>query len=147
MNFRILNKKEYTNLLNRIKEQFQIKDLNLDYGFIQNKEKIYLISKDLSKIDYKKTRFNNLGLYFCTLEKDGIRLSIEGAQLIGKNVGKILELNEKETKRLFLGEDIENKEGFGYVIIKNKKDILGCGKLKDNKLLNYTPKERRGSII
>ena len=35
----------------------------------------------------------------------------------------------------------------GYVLIRNNGDFLGCGKLKNGKLLNYVPKARRLVVI
>lgn len=144
MNFRILNKKESNKILDKIKEQFGIKELRLDYGFIQIKDKIYLISKDLSKIDFKQLRINNIGLYFCGIEKSGFRLSIEGSQLIGnKSTKNVVELTDKELDYWFNGESLIRKDVYGYVLIKHKNDFLGSGYAKDGLVLNYLPKERR----
>ena len=144
MNFKIFNKKESLRLLERIKEQFGIKELKLDYGFIQNNDKIYLISKDIAKINYKELRINDIGLYFCTIMNNGIRLSIEGSQLIGKNATKnVVEISDEELKCWFNGENLVRKDIFGYVLIKNKDDFLGCGYAKEGVIINYVPKERR----
>lgn len=144
MDFKILNKKEALRLLERVKEQFGIKELDLNCGFIQNKDKIYLISKDLAKINYKELRINDIGLYFCTITNGGIRLSIEGSQLIGKNATKnVVEISDEELRYWFNGESLIRKDISGYVLIKNNNDFLGCGYAREGLILNYVPKERR----
>lgn len=144
MYFKILNKKESSRILDRIKEQFGIKELKLDYGFIESKEKIYIISKSLGKIDYKQLRINNIGLYFCSLEKNGIRLSIEGSQLIGKKATRnVIDIMDEELVYWMNGESLVRKNVFGYVLIKHNNDFLGCGYAKDGLIINYIPKERR----
>lgn len=144
-NLKILNKKEGERVLGRIKEQFGIKNLDFDYGILQNKDgKIFLISKDVNKIKLDKLRINELGLYVANTNKE-LRLSIEGSQLFGKNASKnVYEVNEEQANFWLKGEDLEcSKEFNGFVIIKHKDDYLGSGKWKDNKILNYIPKERR----
>ncbi len=143
MNFKILNKKQSVKILNQIEKQFGISEIKLNYGFLEKKDKIYVITKELDKINYQSMRINNVGLYICKIEKNGIRLSVEGSQMLGKKAKNSITLNEEETREWFKGKDIENKEGKGYIIVKNDKDILGCGRIKDNKLFNYFPKERR----
>ena len=89
-------------------------------------------------------------MYFCDLE-NGIRLSIEGSQIIGPKATKnVVEINDEQVKQWLKGEDleIEDKNNYsGFVIIKNKNDFLGTGKIKDNKILNYVNKGRRVNII
>ena len=42
------------------------------------------------------------------------------------------------------GDDFEmDTKLYGFVIIKNRDDFLGCGRVVDSKLLNYVQKERR----
>lgn len=145
-NLKFLNKKEIKNILNLIKNQWNC-DIELDYVFlISEKDKIYIVNKEISKIDLSKLRINSIGLYFGTVvEGNSLRLSIEGSQFIGPKAKKnIIELNEKEFKEWMKGIDIEKDvEEKGFVIIKYKDDFLGCGKAVDKKILNYVPKARR----
>ena len=144
MNFGILNKKESNKILDEIKENFGIKKIELDYGFIKNDDKIYLITKDLGRIDFKKLKINDIGLYFCALSKGGISLSIEATQMIGNKAAKnVVEIFDEEVKYWFNGESLVRKNLSGMVIIKNKNDFLGCGYAKDGLIINYIPKERR----
>lgn len=144
-NLKILNSKEIKVILKKLQEQYGF-NKKLDYVFLQGKDsKIYLINKEINKIDYSRLRINQLGLYFGKIEHNIIRVSIEGSQLIGKDSNKnILTVTDKEAKSWLMGEDIKiNKEYPGFVIIKNKSDFLGSGKIKNNTLLNYVPKDRR----
>lgn len=146
MNLKILNKKEINKLLNLIKNQFSITNLELNFVFFSNEEnKIFIASKKIHEFDLNKLRINNIGLYLAKIEQDGIRLSIEGSQLIGQKVNKnFIELDFNEAKLWFLGHDLEyNGNEKGYVILKHKNDFLGCGKVKNNKILNFIDKGRR----
>jgi len=145
MELHILNSKEKKNLSKLIKKQFGC-DFIFDYEvFINTKNKIFILNKDVSKIDLDELRINSLGLYFGELNRSELRLSIEGSQLIGTLAKKnVLTLNFEEARKWMKGEDFSvdsNLEGF--VIVKNKDDFLGCGRIVNKKLLNYVPKERR----
>lgn len=162
MELKILNSREIKEILELIEEQWGAK-LKLDCGFLKNnKNRIFIVSKDISKIDTSKLRINSIGMYFCETDAQGIRLSIEGSQLIGPSTIKnVAEINEEYAKKWLKGEDLkkECKDCSGFVILKsiNKKnlleeiffaaDFLGTGKYKDGKILNYVGKSRRISAI
>ncbi len=121
-NLKILNKKQTKEILSLIKKQFGA-EFKSDYAFLKNeKGKIYLINKDISKINLDKIRINNLGLYFAQVYTNEIRLSIEGSQLIGPLAKKnILELNETQTKEWMSGSDLDIDEDYsGFVLICRK---------------------------
>ena len=143
---KILNSKEIKEIYGLIEKQWGVK-IKLDYGFLRNqKNRIFVISKDISAIDTSKLRLNSVGMYFCEFDSLGIRLGIEGSQIIGPKAAKnIVELNEEETKRWFKGEDIEKecKDCRGFVILKRDNDFLGSGKYTNKKILNYVSKTRR----
>lgn len=143
-NLHILNSKETKEILSLLKSQFDF-TAKLDYAFLRNKEDLYIIGRDVAKIDTKKFRINNLGLYFGEIKNNSLRLSIEASQLIGNESGKnILTLDDEQVLYWIAGENIRVETSLrGYVLIKNKKDYLGCGYVKDKTLLNYIPKERR----
>ena len=65
--------------------------------------------------------------------------------LVGKTAKKnVLELNDKQSKYWLSGQDFEVESDLkGFVLIKNKNEFLGCGKIVNKKLYNYVPKERR----
>ena len=147
---KFLNRKETKEILKLIEEQWGAK-LKLDYTFARNnKHRVFIINKDISKIDFSKLRINSIGMYFCDLENE-IRLSIEGSQIIGPKAAKnIAEINESQVKQWLKGEDleIEGKSNYsGFVIIKRNTDFLGTGKYKSGKVLNYVSKSRRISSL
>lgn len=144
-NLKILNKKESERILDKINEQFGIKNIESNYIILQKKDgKIFLINNFFGKIDYSTLRINELGLYVARFDKE-IRLTIEGSQIFGKHATKnVYEVNENDANSWMEGNDIEcSKEFKGFVIIKYKDNYLGSGKCKNNKLLNYIPQERR----
>ncbi len=143
-NFHILNSKETKQVLSLLKSQFDFTG-KLDYAFLKNKDDIYIISKGIAKIDTKKFRINNLGLYFGEIKNSSIRLSIEASQLIGNESEKnILTLDDEQVLYWIAGDNIPISTSLkGYVLIKHKQDYLGCGYVKDETLINYVPKERR----
>ena len=145
MNLKILNSNEKKKLLDEIKKQYNIKKLDLDYIFLRNNDnKIFILSKDFAKLDVKNIRINSLGLYFAKLHPDGIRLSIEGSQLIGplaKN--NIINIDDNEIKLWIRGNDLTTDKKFdSYVIIKHNNDYFGSGIYKDGKIRNMISKDR-----
>ena len=144
-NLTILNKKQTKEILSLIKKQWRA-DFKEDYAFLKNeKGKIYLLNKDISRINLERIRINCLGLYFAKIITNEIRLSIEGSQLIGPLAKKnILELTGQQTKEWMSGNDLEIKGvPKSFLLIKHKNDFLGTGKCRDEKLFNYVSKARR----
>lgn len=161
MDIKVLNKKAVKETLSLIKKQWDA-DIKLDYSFLQNKEgKIFIINKEFAEFPLEKLRINNIGLYFAQLPKDGIRLSIEGSQLIGPKAKKnVIELNKEQIKQWLKGEEPKTQEkSETYVLIKYKNDFYGTGKIKplqvmpkttsfraEKHILNFIPKGRRLKI-
>jgi len=146
---KILNSKEIKKILNWLKEQYGIKELKIDRAFLKNnKDKIFLISKDISELQTRNIRLNLIGMYFAKEVKDGIRLSIEGSQLIGPKAKKnIIDLDEKQLDDWLNGQDVEYEtDSKGFVIIRYNNDFYGVGTAKEGKILNYVPKDRRISL-
>lgn len=147
-NLKVLNKKQTKVILGQIKEQWDA-DINLDsYAVLTNeKEKVYIVKRDVFDIEIEKLRINSLGIYFCELKK-GIRLSIEGSQLVGPKAQKnIAKINNEQAQKWIRGEDIKIKQEFeGFVIIKHETNYIGSGKFKEGTILNFVPKVRRLNI-
>jgi NOL1/NOP2/fmu family ribosome biogenesis protein len=144
-NLQVLNSKERKNIFSLLKEQFSF-EFQEDYEFFINpRNRIFILSKDFSKINVKQLRVNSLGMYLGELYNNDLRLSVDAAQLIGKGAKKnIIELNDEQAERWMKGEDFEvDSDINGFVIVKNNSDFLGCGKVAGRKLYNYVPKERR----
>jgi len=143
-NLKILNSKDVKKIVKELEEIYG-SDLKNDYAFFQNNDgKIFLLSKKFGELDEKSLRINNLGMYFGKFEKDGIRLNIEGAQLINAKKN-IFEMKDADVQGWIRGEDlvVGNMELKHYLIMKNGDDVYGVGKYKDGKIMNYTSKDRR----
>ncbi len=143
-NLKILNSKEVKRIVRELDEIYG-SDLKKDCVFFQNNDgKIFILSKKFGELDEKALRINNLGMYLGKFEKDGIRLSIEGAQLIDAKKN-IFELNDASVHSWICGEDlvVGNQELKHYLIMKNGNDVYGVGKYKEGRIMNYTPKDRR----
>lgn len=112
---------------------------------INERKKYYMINRDIDRIDLEQVRINNIGLYFGEQYDEGIRLSIESSQLIGPVATKnIVELDDVKTALWLRGNEIEFPGRHdGFVLVKRGPDFLGCAKHKEDKLLNFVPKERR----
>ena len=147
---KILNSKEIKEIYGLIEKQWGTK-IKLDCGFLKNiKNRIFIISRDIAKIDTSKLRINSAGMYFCEMGFKGIRLSIEGSQIVGPKAAKnVADLDDEETKKWLNGEDIEKEcHGCnGFVIIKNNRDFIGTGKYSNGRILNYVSKSRRINAV
>jgi NOL1/NOP2/fmu family ribosome biogenesis protein len=144
-NLRALSTRDLKPVLAYFKEQWGA-EFDFPWAWYQStKNDLFVLSKDVTKIDAQKLRINSVGLYVGEYKNHEIRLSIEGSQLIGPHAKKnVLELNNKEFLRWLKGEDMETKEpSTGFVIIKSGDDFAGCGKVKEGVLLNFVPKARR----
>lgn len=140
--YHVMNNKEIKVFHKRLGEQFGFKG-KLDYLFFKKKDKIYIISKRYKDLDVKKFNINSVGLYIAKEDLGGVRLSVEGSQLVGpkssKNIVEVL-----DPKEWVGGKDISIKEKLkNFVLVRYKKDFLGCGFFKKGTLLNYIPKSRR----
>ncbi|MEW5896368.1 MAG: hypothetical protein AB1668_01635 [Nanoarchaeota archaeon] len=128
-----------------------------DYAYLlSEKNRIFVVNKDLSRIDLKKVRADKVGLYFAELKDNTIRLSKEGAQLLfndakkkKKELKNVVEMNAEEIKKYFSGVDLEKDLGAEnrFILLKYKVDIIGCAKYKERKIINFLPKIHRGEVI
>lgn len=110
------------------------------------KEKIYLGVRGMENAPLKELRINSIGCYFGEYKGGDLRLSIEGAQIIGPHANKnIVELDAAETGQWMRGETIIKETNLsGFVLIKHGNDFIGCGKVTgDGRILNFVPKTRR----
>ncbi|MEM4282102.1 MAG: hypothetical protein QXU88_00350 [Candidatus Woesearchaeota archaeon] len=149
MKMRILRAKEKKEIFRLLKEQWGF-DKQLDLVFLATpKGNIYVASREIFRLPLELLRQTSIGLYFGELH-EGIRLSIEGSQLVGPASTKnVVELNDTEVISWLKGNDLKKRgEWFGYVLLKHGKDFLGCGKYKpeEGKILNFIPKARRLGI-
>lgn len=145
----IMNSKEVKNLMHHLSEQFGVNE-KLNFVFLLNtKGKVYVLNRDIDRIDYETYWIDSAGLYFGTFQKDGFRLSIEGSQIISEFATKnVLEFTNEQKHEWLKGNDVDVEETLSrLVIVKYENDYFGCGKIKEKILLNSVPKSRRLSVI
>jgi len=94
-----------------------------------------------------------IGAYFFHRYGDNLRLSADAIHLLKDKIKKnILEINDKQAKEWFRGQDILldkeeqvklKDESKTFKVIMYKGDLIGTGKLTEDRIVNYMPKERR----
>jgi NOL1/NOP2/fmu family ribosome biogenesis protein len=154
--FKILNSREIKRFKIVLNDTFGY-SLKKDYAYLMNdRDRVFLINKDLARIDLNKLVVDRIGLYFAEYKNGSVRLSKEGAQLLvqeaRENKAKLnclLELEEKEAKAYFAGVDLRKDLGeeTKTLILTHKNQVLGYAKYKEGKILNYLPKIHRGEAI
>ncbi|MBW6442242.1 hypothetical protein K0A97_00465 [Patescibacteria group bacterium] len=145
---RILNSKEKKRIEKELEEQFGIQKIP---GILvqRGKERLFLFSGNLDEKEIKEIEseviVERLGIYFAKFIEEGIKLSIEGAQILKEQIRKnIFELPEDMLEMWMKGQDLQISTGKkGFLIIKYKEDFLGCGKASNEKIGNFIPKSRR----
>jgi NOL1/NOP2/fmu family ribosome biogenesis protein len=153
----VLNSKERKVFYEKLNTYFGLdKDFELEgVLLVTDKNKYYLADNKFKEV-INQVYAKIVGLYIAEINEYGeIRLSIEGSQILGPHAtAHLLELSTIEARQLMEGVDLDaSTKGLNnqYYILynvnentKNKtKDFLGCGKVKEGKLLNFTPKGRR----
>ena len=159
--YTILNTRELKKIREKLIEQFGYFPKE-DYAYLQTeKNRLFIINKDIGKVNVKNLIVDRVGLYFAELMEDSsVRLSKEGAQLLGEEAGKnnkklknTVLLSKEEVKNYFLGNDLEKDLGDSlgkeakFVLLQYEKDILGCAKYKEGRIINFLPKIHRGEVI
>lgn len=148
-----LNSRERKRFHQQLQEQFGYSG-TLEYEFFlnENKQKYFILSVDAAAFDTDGMRVETYGLYLARGMPDGLRLTIEGSQLIGPESTKgILELDDTQHDLWMRGNDlIVSDELEGWLLLKHNDDFVGCGKVvkkdiggkKEVTLHNYIPKAR-----
>jgi NOL1/NOP2/fmu family ribosome biogenesis protein len=142
---KILNTRETRVIYDLLEKQWGFK-AKLDYVFLMNdKSNIFITNRDFSRIELKKLRINNIGVYFGEImDGERLRLSIEGSQIIGDGAKKnIAQLNDKETLEWLQGNTVEKDFPDGILIIRTPYGYAGSGTIKNRVIQNYVPKARR----
>ena len=109
----ILNSRDVKRIREQVVNQFGYFPEE-DYAFLKGEnDKVFIVSKDLARIDLKKLIVDRIGLYFAELRETEVRLSKEGAQLLGrlarenkKELKNVVDFDEKEVKAYFAGVDV-----------------------------------------
>ncbi len=139
------------------------------FVFIQaGDNKIHITTRRIDDINLNALKVARIGMYFCTRDKYGVRLSIEGTQLfkdkICKNIiditpqqqrswlfGKDLELSAEQCASVMKKEGEQEEDGKSHseiFVVRCGEDFCGCGRIKQGNILqNFVPKERRTGTI
>ena len=142
---------EKERIIRILNQQFGIKDLPFSLARL-GKERIIVFSGDISNREIlnidEVAHIEGIGLYFAKEEMDGIRLSIEGSQLLKNQITKnIFNLDGKQAEQWMLGQEINidtsDADKKGFFVMKFKEDMLGTGKISNNRITNFVPKPRR----
>ena len=153
----ILHTREVKTIKDALYKQFNY-FLKEDYAYLQNdKQRVFIITKEVANIELKNLKIDKLGLYFGEIMKNGeFRLSKEGTQVLVREAqehdGRLtntVHLSPVQVKEYFQGHDLEIDLGTEskLVILFYNKDTLGCAKYKEGKILNFLPKIHRGEVI
>ena len=148
--YHILNSREIKRIKELLFTQFGFSG-ELPYVFLKNnKEKLFIIHRNMEQVEMEHLRVDAIGLYFGTLEEDTIRLSIEGSQIIGPHAKKnIIRLDDTQFEAYIKGQDVElNEESPAEIyIIQHGTDFPGCCKIAGKKLTPFIPKSRRLKVL
>ncbi len=140
---KFLSSKELKPIFEFVKSHFGCSFVPED-AWVKNDDRLYVVSRDVEKIDLSLLRINSLGLYVGEWRHEELRLSIEGSQLFGPHAKKnVIDLSAHELLAWLRGEDMQKSGEDGFVIVRYGTDYVGCGKIKEGKLLNFVPKIRR----
>ncbi len=170
MRYQTLNKKQKERFSNFFKEKY---GLELKGQIVkQSTEKLRIFTGNLLEHELAvfvgTVRVETIGIYLVTLDnrdkgekEETIRFSFDAGFLAKDATKNVLELNDKQAKQWFKGEDITidseqqspdtkedlklNNVDYPFVLLKYKDEIVGCGKLTQDKdkIINFVPKERR----
>ncbi len=145
----ILSRKEKKELINYLKERYELKNFDFTFDFLKSgKERVWVIPPEFNKINLEKLKIEFVGSYFGSYDDEKFRLSVEASQIIGPSAKKnVVLLNEENLNKWVRGENLKdfdsNNLTKGYVLIKNKNDFYGSGKYTGNIILNMLAKNRR----
>jgi len=154
-NLKILNTREKREVMQNLGEMYGFKGELRGVLLFSSKQKYFILSGDMEKIpleDEKKLRLDKAGLYLGRKTPEGIRLSIEGSQIIGRTARKnVLLIGDEHLEPWVKGQDFvlskdekkQVKGREGYFIIRHDSDFLGCARIRQNNVQNLVSKNRR----
>ncbi len=144
---KLIYSSEKKKILAKLNEQYGISKLPyLLIKFGEDKIRIYSGSLSNEELNTLASSLNieNIGLYSMKQEKDGIRLTLDGLQLLKNQITKnITNIDDKQAENWLRGNDLDIQTGRGFKILKNNDEFLGCGKSTGERIANFVPKERR----
>ena len=139
-----MQERDNRHIFKLLSEQFGVEASELDFKLRERGHgKLYAFKDEMCSAEDSGGAEKHAGIYFGKLEKDGLRLSIEGSFLVGAKARRgVLNLSDEEARKWLRGEDLES-DVKGYVILKWRSYFLGCGKGNGKFIKNFVPKERR----
>lgn len=147
-NLKIYNSKDKKNLLQALQQQFGIKKLPKLVYLENNKQKIYVVNRDIEYFPLKNYRIDRLGLYIGKWFSDGFRPSLDGSMLLGPLASKnVIDLTLEEKHEWLKGFTLRFNLPDGFYFLRWQKDYLSSGKLKNKKIQNSISKERRLKVV
>ncbi len=152
MNIKFLKQNQKKKIFSQLNQQYGIKNYSGEL-LISGKNKLRLFTGNLKQqiiFNLREiTPIEGIGLYIGKIQDSigNIRLTIDGSLLFKEQISKnILKLNKPDIEKWMLGSDIiKSFPEKGWFIISHgkNKDFFGSGKVSENKLGNFIPKERR----
>ncbi len=139
---RKLSEDEETKLEEELRRLYGLK-LPRDVALVaSSKSRIRACSRKLLELDLGNLNPQVYGVYFCSIEKQGVRLSMDAAQLF--SCSRKLRVSWRQAEAWVRGEDIEvSGGGHGFIVLETDSYILGVGLLSGRRVRNYMPKSRR----
>ena len=140
----ILNSREIKKISSVIIEQFGT-SFGKEYIYVQNaKNKVFLITQELNRIDFSSLRTDRFGLYVGEIGKTHFRLSLEGSALLASialkrkiKLTNVVDITKEEMECYFDGQDIpkSNLPKMSLVLLRYNKEVFGCAAIKDDVIL------------
>lgn len=145
---KILTQQERKKIEQKLSQQFGIKEIPGKI-VMRGAERLFFFTGEIDEEGIRKIEeiapIEKTGVYFAKIINDDIKLTIEGTQILKEQINRgIFEINDEQAEEWMMGRELEIKTGMkGFVVIKNRDDLLGCGKASENKITNFIPKARR----
>ncbi|MEA3329900.1 MAG: hypothetical protein U9Q06_04100 [Nanoarchaeota archaeon] len=150
MNPTLLSNSKKKKILNQLEKSYGINELK--YLVIETgKGKYRIYSGSLSREEInelgKNLNLEIIGERFAKIDLEKPRINFDALNLPeikSQLKEKVIEISDKEVKNWMAGENLDKEiSEEGFVVIKNKGDILGSGQNRRTFIQNYVPKERR----
>lgn len=144
----ILNSRAKKNLLQTLNTQFGISELPTLVYLQNNKEKVYVVNRDIEYFPLNNYRIDRMGLYIGKWFSDGFRPSLDGSMLLGPLATKnVIEIDKEQKHTWLKGFTLKFDLPDGFYFVKYNNDFLSSGKLKNKEIQNSISKERRLKVV